>query len=121
MPRALWWSEGGGAFLVSEVLLYLPASLTPPPNLYQMFFEVYEYHGLGRTFDLYTNLLWSRASSVDFAPISSYRPAGFTLPDLYQKMTSVLYMYHSVGRTIELYVNSLWSRASSPACTSTSS
>ena len=24
MPRALWWSEGGGCFLMSEVPLYLP-------------------------------------------------------------------------------------------------
>ena len=28
MPRALWWSEGGGLILTSEVSLYRGASLT---------------------------------------------------------------------------------------------
>jgi len=32
MPRALWWSGGGGLFLMSEVSLYLTSKKTPPPR-----------------------------------------------------------------------------------------
>jgi len=30
MSRALWWSEGGGQFLISEVPLYAPAPILAP-------------------------------------------------------------------------------------------